>query len=148
MPINPPTSVISRASLRNWARMWLRRAPNARRRPISRTRSSTETSMMFMTPTPPIPSVRHPMNSISTCMPMVRPSRIGRNSSRPYIVMARLSVGEKRCRLATAARTWAMAFYSNRRFTVVNSSTLANCVFHRSPAVVKGMNMDSSSLQK
>ena len=32
--------------------MWRLRAPRARRKPISRMRSSTETSMMFITPTP------------------------------------------------------------------------------------------------
>ena len=57
--------------------MWRLRAPSARRRPISRMRSSTDTSMMFMTPTPPMPSVSVPMNTSSTCRPMVMPSMIG-----------------------------------------------------------------------
>ena len=64
------------------------------------------------------------------------------------MVMARLSVGEKRWRLATAARICRMALGSNCRFTVENSMTLAYCVSHRSAAAVKGMNMLSSSLQK
>ena len=36
--------------------MWWLRAPTAIRRPISRVRSVTETSMMFMMPTPPTTS--------------------------------------------------------------------------------------------
>ncbi len=113
MPTIPPSSVSTRASARNWTRMWRRRAPSARRRPISRMRSSTETSMMFITPTPPIPRVSAPMNTSSTCRPMVMPSMMGRNSSRPNIWIARLSVGEKRWRLPMAARTCSMACGSN-----------------------------------
>ena len=41
------------ASTRNWRRMTRGVAPRALRRPISRMRSVTETSMMFMTPIPP-----------------------------------------------------------------------------------------------
>ena len=39
--------------MRNWARMSRDRAPTALRMPISRVRSRTETSMMFMIPIPP-----------------------------------------------------------------------------------------------
>ena len=42
--------------MRNWSRMSRCRAPSALRRPISRVRSRTETSMMFETPTPPTSS--------------------------------------------------------------------------------------------
>ena len=44
------------ASTRNWRRMSRPRAPTASRMPISRVRSVTETSMMFMIPTPPTTS--------------------------------------------------------------------------------------------
>ena len=37
-----------------------RRAPSARRTPISRVRSVTDTSMMFMIPMPPTTSVMSP----------------------------------------------------------------------------------------
>ena len=37
----------------NWRRITAGRAPSALRRPISRVRSVTDTSMMFMTPIPP-----------------------------------------------------------------------------------------------
>ena len=56
MPTNPPINESVTASTRNCTRMSLRRAPTAMRRPISRVRSVTETSMMFMMPIPPTSS--------------------------------------------------------------------------------------------
>ncbi len=56
MPIRPPMSDSVTASTRNWTRMSRPRAPTAMRRPISRVRSVTETSMMFMMPIPPTSS--------------------------------------------------------------------------------------------
>ena len=53
MPISPPISDSVTASTRNWPRMSRVRAPTAMRRPISRVRSVTDTSMMFMMPMPP-----------------------------------------------------------------------------------------------
>ena len=56
MPMRPPRSDSVRASTRNWARMSRPRAPMALRMPISRVRSRTDTSMMFMIPMPPTTS--------------------------------------------------------------------------------------------
>ena len=56
MPIAPPNMHSITASLRNCDKMLSGRAPTAIRRPISRVRSVTETSMMFMMPTPPTTS--------------------------------------------------------------------------------------------
>src|SRR5713101_1399532 len=53
MPMVPPITESVTASIRNWSMMWRRRAPTAMRRPISRVRSVTDTSMMFMIPMPP-----------------------------------------------------------------------------------------------
>jgi HEAT repeat protein len=53
-PTSPPIPVNATASSRNCCTMSRRRAPTALRMPISRVRSVTETSMMFITPTPPI----------------------------------------------------------------------------------------------
>jgi hypothetical protein len=53
MPMMPPTTQRVTASSVNWRRMFFLVAPMALRMPISRVRSVTETSMMFMTPTPP-----------------------------------------------------------------------------------------------
>ena len=52
-PTSPPMVDSSTDSTRNWRRMSRWRAPTAMRMPISRVRSVTETSMMFMIPTPP-----------------------------------------------------------------------------------------------
>ena len=49
------------ASSKNCVRMCRRLAPSAFLTPISRVRSVTDTSMMFITPTPPIISVSVPM---------------------------------------------------------------------------------------
>ena len=53
MPRIPPTRQSTSASTRNCSRMSRRVAPSALRTPISRVRSVTETSMMFMIPIPP-----------------------------------------------------------------------------------------------
>gem|GEM_PF-2405311 len=53
MPIAPPIRESRQLSIRNCVRMSERRAPIALRMPISRVRSATETSMMFMIPMPP-----------------------------------------------------------------------------------------------
>jgi hypothetical protein len=53
MPISPPISDSTIASTRNCSRTWRSVAPTASRMPISRVRSVTDTSMMFMMPMPP-----------------------------------------------------------------------------------------------
>ena len=56
MPMSPPRRDSVSASTRNCARMSRPRAPTALRMPISRVRSRTDTSMMFMIPMPPTTS--------------------------------------------------------------------------------------------
>ena len=51
--MTPPITERQIASTKNWARIWYGLAPTAIRRPISRVRSVTLTSMMFMMPIPP-----------------------------------------------------------------------------------------------
>ena len=53
-------------STMNWRRMSFRRAPRALRTPISRMRSVTETSMMFMTTTPPTTRLIPVTNTVTT----------------------------------------------------------------------------------
>ncbi len=55
-PTAPPITDSPVASNRNWRSTSRWRAPTAMRRPISRVRSVTETSMMFMMPMPPTAS--------------------------------------------------------------------------------------------
>ena len=66
-PRIPPSALSAKASTTNWTRTSLRRAPMARRMPISRVRSRTVASMMFMIPIPPtrseIPAM-HPMTTL------------------------------------------------------------------------------------
>ena len=53
MPTRPPNRESTTASTRNCISTWPASAPMASRMPISRVRSVTETSMMFMMPMPP-----------------------------------------------------------------------------------------------
>ena len=55
-PLIPPRKDINTDSIRNWTMMSLLVAPMALRRPISRVRSVTETSMIFIIPMPPTKS--------------------------------------------------------------------------------------------
>ena len=56
MPTTPPVSEMIVVSIRNCRTTSRRRAPIARRTPISRVRSITLASMMFMIPMPPTSS--------------------------------------------------------------------------------------------
>ncbi len=66
-------NVIASASSRNCSSTCRRRAPTALRSPISRVRSVTDTSMMFITPTPPIISVSVPMKTSTALSPLAIP---------------------------------------------------------------------------
>src|SRR6266508_57627 len=75
IPTTPPLTVRATASSRNWRNTSRVRAPTALRSPISRVRSDTLTSMMFITPTPPT-SREMPAIEASTRvrMPRMRPT--------------------------------------------------------------------------
>ena len=75
-PMTPPSSDSVVASVRNCRTMSRRKAPTALRTPISRVRSVTETSMMFITPTPPIRSEMKAMKIIAPVMPSVMPWKL------------------------------------------------------------------------
>ena len=64
-PIVPPAKEIIVASTTNWRTMSERRAPTARRKPISRVRSRMLASMMFMMPMPPTSSEIDAMATIT-----------------------------------------------------------------------------------
>ena len=53
MPIAPPTRDMTMASMRNWVIIVRYVAPSALRTPISRVRSVTDTSIIFIIPMPP-----------------------------------------------------------------------------------------------
>ena len=65
-PMIPPVTLSMIASMRNWFRISMPRAPTLMRRPISRVRSVTLTYMMFMMPMPPTMSE----------MPATQPNRM------------------------------------------------------------------------
>ena len=67
-PSIPPRMHSSADSIRNWTRISLRRAPMALRRPISKVRSFTLTSMMFMTTMPPTTSEMRVMGVTTMAM--------------------------------------------------------------------------------
>ena len=72
MPISAADERQVTASMRNWLRMSRPRAPRALRMPISRVRSRTETSMMFMIPIPPTTSAIEAMPpSSSVSVPLI-----------------------------------------------------------------------------
>ena len=73
---------------------------------------------------------------------------IGRNSAMLSIRIARLSVGEKCCRSASTESTCAFVCVSNSPDTGSTTSTLADFVSHRSPAVEYGIHADRSSSVK
>jgi putative ABC transport system permease protein len=72
IPIRPPDSDSVVDSTRNWVRMSRRRAPRALRTPISRVRSVTDTSMMFMMTMPPTISEIAATPRVRMKMPPVR----------------------------------------------------------------------------
>ena len=81
MPRTPPSRHTSTASIRNCWRMSLWRAPTAMRTPISRVRSVTDTSMMFITPMPPTTSAMAAMAPISSVMVRVVDAMVSRISA-------------------------------------------------------------------
>ena len=91
MPSRPPRPDSTIDSIRNWSRMSRRRAPIALRIPISRVRSVTVTSMMFMIPIPPTTSE----------MPAIAPS------TRVRMPVIWLAAESRSCWLVTWKSAWA-----------------------------------------
>ncbi len=88
----PPAIESDSASMRNCVRMWWGSAPTAMRMPISRVRSVTLTSMMFMIPMPPTSSdtaATLASSSVMVCVPCWRASAISlRLRMREVVVVA------------------------------------------------------------
>ena len=94
MPSMPPISDSVTASTRNCARMSRPRAPTAIRSPISRVRSVTDTSMMFMIPMPPTRSDTEAMAASSIASTRREAScaceHLGEIAEREVVVLAGL----------------------------------------------------------
>ncbi len=75
MPISPPIVEVTAASMTNCVIIDLRFAPSALRIPISRVRSVTDTSIIFITPTPAtrsdIPAIPPSMSDIWLIMDFI-----------------------------------------------------------------------------
>ena len=113
IPITPPTELRVTASIRNCVRISWPCAPTAMRTPISRVRSVTLTSMMFMMPMPPTSSETPaiaPSSTVITREVAVAASAISccvrtvKSSSRPGRMLCRCRSNEMIC--CWAASTW------------------------------------------
>ena len=76
MPTMPPLTLRNTASARNCSSTCSRRAPIAMRSPISRVRSVTETSRIFMMPMPPTTSEMDATAASSRAMMRLLPSAV------------------------------------------------------------------------
>jgi hypothetical protein len=92
-PTMPLTKARTQPSARKSIRMRNRVAPRALRSPISRVRSETVTSMMFITPMPPSDSVTKPINARNTVIESKMPAVILAFSIVSHTPSALLSVG-------------------------------------------------------
>ena len=104
-PIAPPTRQIITASIRNCCRMSLWRAPTAMRTPISRVRSVTDTSMMFITPMPPTSSEISAIDEISIVITCVVASMVLRMSSLLLVKKSLLPWRRVSVRVSTSSAT-------------------------------------------
>ena len=83
--------------------------------------------MMFITPTPPMPSVRMPMKPSTSFNPVVIPRVISPALAEPNPRSARSSVGLKPWRFPSSSRTARSAFASIIGSTACHTSTLSHC---------------------
>ena len=104
-PMMPPPKVRNTASVTNWATMSRRLAPMACRMPISRVRSVTETSMMFMIPMPP------------TSREM--PATVPRNTTRVWLASSKVS--RISCWLKTVKSSASVMRWLKRRTVSISS---------------------------
>ncbi len=109
MPMAPPSRQSTTASTRNCRRMLPERAPTAIRRPISRVRSVTETSMMFMMPTPPTTSEIAATHNNSPLISREVEARVLVISERSRTVKSSGSSGRRWCRWRSTSLICVMA---------------------------------------
>ena len=88
-----PASPMAVLSSRNWPAMWSRPAPSARRRPISPTRSSTETSVTLAMPIAPTSSDTPPSSRNSALRSFLTSPRSSRGSGGAATLSSRGSAG-------------------------------------------------------
>ena len=110
-PLPPPTALSVNASTRNCTSTSRRRAPTARRTPISRVRSATATSMMFMITIAPTMS---PMPGIAApAMVITAFTFCQKSSAASEVNITKLSgcCGWSLRRARMVARTWSITSF-------------------------------------
>ena len=108
IPASPPNIDSMTASSRNWPTMSPRPAPMALRMPISRVRSVTVTSMMFITPIPPTSNeIAAIAPSSSVKMPVIDDAA-SMNDAALLTLKSRVAAVVP-CRLSRIASTWLCA---------------------------------------
>ena len=108
MPATPPRTDSITASSMNWKMMSARPAPMALRMPISRVRSVTVTSMMFITPMPPTSSETLAMAPSRMVKMSVIELAASRKIAELVTVKSRVSA-LVRCRASRMDSTWVWA---------------------------------------
>ena len=136
MPTTPPMSDVATPSSRNCSITWRRFAPSALRMPISRVRSCTDTNMMFITPTPPMPSVSTPMKPSTSFSPSTIPPVIFDDSVDPKVRSARSSDGLKAYCLARYSRIDRSALGSSGSETACHTNVSTQGWYHSWSATV------------
>jgi hypothetical protein len=123
MPMDPLRIVMKKPSMKNWRSTAVVVAPSAFLTPISRVRSFTAMSMMFITPIPPSASVMKPtvvkkFRIVSTMRP-----NISEFTDVSHIHIASLSSGSKPLRRASTVRTSFSSAQSMSRMAPVRSAS-------------------------
>jgi len=116
-PRLPPIKTIASDSAKNCQRMCRRFAPTASLMPISLVRSSTTTSMMEATPTPPTNRVKEPIRPRKILKAKKKIEKDFSNSVQSQTKRASLSSGEKPALFPRYSRTVRMRDLEAARFS-------------------------------
>ena len=137
MPASPPAALITTASNRNWRMTSLPRAPTAMRRPISRVRSVTDSSVMFMMPMPPTSNdtaataaSSHVMVRLARSMVRASCSSVTFSSSATFEATARATLGG-RPPVVNALVAWLIRVKSSGSLSPIPWRTRSSLVISR-----------------
>ena len=142
-----PTTERVADSTTNWARMSRRRAPSALRMPISRVRSDTAISMMFMITIPPTTSeiatrpgsARKRIREIFCQVPSA-PSAVWNSK-----LFSSVGLSCRRLRMAASASANASCIWAGSSVRTISASRMLIGQIRRRPWAVNGMTANLSS---